>query len=356
MEQSFGHVPVLMQEVLRALRLAGASERVGDAGDWTYVDCTAGLGGHAAAVAVAAMHKHTQASRPGTIILNDLDAGNLQRAQQRVLAAVAEAGGSGGGGGTSQRVRVLTHRGNFAALANWTQQAVSRGDCAPVTMLLADLGFASSQVDDPARGLSFSKDGPLNMRLDPAGPVTAATLIATLNEDQLTQTIRDFGEERHARLVAQRIIEARHRAPITTTGQLASIIRSALASKTSRADPIDPATRTFQALRLAVNDELGNLAGLLDDLAHAVELASMRDSARWLAPHARLAIISFHSLEDRPVKQCFDKLIRAGHAAPVGVDGTPSRKAEVITATDAETDTNPRARSAKMRVIEVAGK
>jgi 16S rRNA (cytosine1402-N4)-methyltransferase len=349
MEQAFGHVPVLMQEVLRALRLAGASERVSDTGDWTYVDCTAGLGGHAAAVAVAAMHKHTQASRPGTVILNDLDAGNLQRATHRLAT---EAPG----------VRVLTHRGNFAALPRFVQQAVAHGHCAPVTMLLADLGFASSQVDDPVRGLSFSKDGPLDMRLDPTGPITAATLIATLNEDQLTQTIRDFGEERHARLVAQRIIEARQRAPITTTGQLASIIRSALASKTSRADPIDPATRTFQALRLAVNDELGNLAGLLDELAHAVEHAATvpppgpSSPGAWLAPRARLAIISFHSLEDRPVKQAFDALIRAGLASPIASDGRLARKAEVIVATEAETDANPRARSAKMRAIEVASR
>lgn len=307
---AFGHIPVLLDEVVSLL----APEPGG-----VYVDCTAGLGGHASAIA-----RHLGPS--GSVVLNDLDAGNLERAAATVAAAMPG-------------IRVLCHRGNFAALPRFVQQQGLRATC-----VLADLGFASPQVDDASRGLSFTHDGPLDMRLDPAGPVTAAMLIATLNEEQLTQVIRDYGEEKHARAVAQRIISARAQSPITTTGQLAAICGAALSGKNTGG--IHPATRTFQAIRIAVNDEMGNLDGLLDELSRgAASAASAKPT--WLAPGARAAMISFHSLEDRPVKQAFAAMTRAGLAREVS-DG-------VVTPSESEERANPRSRSAKLRVIRVKG-
>lgn len=296
------HVPVLLAETIAAL--------VPKSGE-TYVDCTAGLGGHAAAIA-------ERIGPAGMIVLNDLDEGNLTHAAARI-AAIPNA------------PRVLTHRGSFAALPHFLRAQGLRAD-----LVLADLGFASPQVDDPSRGLSFMRDGPLDMRLDPSGPVTAAQLIASSSEDHLTSIIREFGEERHGKLVAQRIVRARAQAPIMTTAQLAAVIRSALAGKSSGG--IDPATRTFQALRIAVNDELGHLAALLDELPGATT-----GPRAWLNPGARVAIISFHSLEDRPVKQAFAAMAKQGVA--LELEGSP------ITPGQAEERENPRSRSAKLRAI-----
>lgn len=305
---AFGHIPVLLDEVVSLL----APEAGG-----VYVDCTAGLGGHASAIA-----RHLGPS--GTVVLNDLDAGNLERAAASVMTA-------------APGVRVLCHRGNFAALPRYVQQHGLRA-----TSVLADLGFASPQVDDASRGLSFTHDGPLDMRLDSAGPVTAAMLIATLNEEQLTQVIRDFGEEKHARAVAQRIVSARAAGPVATTGQLAAICSAALSGKNTGG--IHPATRTFQAIRIAVNDEMGNLDGLLDELSRGAANAA-NGKPTWLAPGARAAMISFHSLEDRPVKQAFAAMTRAGLAHEVS-EG-------VVTPSEGEERANPRSRSAKLRVIRL---
>src|SRR5262249_23685353 len=152
-----------------------------------------------------------------------------------------------------------------------------------------DLGFSSPQIEDPRRGFSFQRDGPLDMRLDPASPVSAADLVGSLSENELGEIIRDLGEDRDYRRIARKLVEARATAPITTTARLAEIVRSASGRITGRR-PIDPATRTFQALRIAVNDELGSLASLLDSIGRVPR-------GGWLRPGARVAVISFHSLE-----------------------------------------------------------
>jgi 16S rRNA (cytosine1402-N4)-methyltransferase len=300
------HIPVLLQEIIEHL-----SPQAGE----TLADCTAGLGGHAAALAPAL-------SPGGRVVLNDLDPGNLARATEAVRHA---AGG----------VEVLGVRGNFAALPRQIARLGAAAD-----MVLADLGFASSQMEDASRGLSFQREGPLDMRLDPSGPVTAAELVATLPEDELARIFREYGEESAARAIARKLVAARREGSIATTARLAEIVRSVVRG----GGGIDPATRTFQALRIAVNDELGSLEGLLA----AVDRAARSGERGWLAPGARIAIVSFHSLEDRPVKRAFGSLVRDGLAEAVGAQPT--------VAGDEEVRVNPRSRSAKLRVIRLVAR
>lgn len=296
------HIPVLLHETLAALAPAP--------GD-TFLDCTAGLGGHALEIA-------RRVGPSGLVILNDLDPANLDRA-----AAAVRASG----------VPTLPILGNFAELPHALQ---ARGLAAD--LLLADLGFASSQVDDPARGFSFSRDGPLDMRLNPASPTTAAHLVASLPEHELARIIRDFGEDRNARRIAAAIVRERALHPFLTTAQLADAVRRASPSH----GPIHPATRTFQALRIAVNDELGALDALLGHLRVEAERLSRGLPPRWLRPGARIAFISFHSLEDRPVKHALADLKKSIPNCTLTGPVTPS---------DAELDANPRARSAKLRAL-----
>ncbi|MBK7405237.1 MAG: 16S rRNA (cytosine(1402)-N(4))-methyltransferase RsmH [Phycisphaerales bacterium] len=297
----FGHIPVLAEEVAAGLGLGPGA---------TYVDCTAGLGGHAARAAGAV-------APGGRVVLCDLDPGNLAAAGERVR-------------GAAPGVEVVEIRGNFASLPRVLEREGILADA-----VLADLGFASTQMDDPARGFAFSRDGPLDMRLDPAGPTTAAELVATLPEGELVRLLREYGEERAARAIARKLVAARREGSIATTAQLAEIVRSVVKPGGS----IDPATRTFQALRIAVNDELGSLEGLLA----GIERGAKR--RMWLAEGARVGIVSFHSLEDRLVKRSFAGLIGAGLASAVGAQPT--------TPTGAETAANPRSRSAKLRVIRL---
>jgi 16S rRNA (cytosine1402-N4)-methyltransferase len=220
----------------------------------------------------------------------------------------------------------------------------SRGLTADV--VLADLGFASPQVDDASRGLSFMRDGPLDMRLDPTAPVTAAELVATMSESELADMLRDYGEEPAARAIAQKLVSARRASPILTTSRLAEIVRSAVhRPRTPGRRPIDPATKTFQALRIAVNDELGSLNALLAAVRRGAARAAAGPAAAWLRPGARVGIISFHSLEDRPVKQAFAGLVEAGLADDLS-------RGHVGPA-DMETESNPRSRSAKLRVVRI---
>ena len=293
----------------------------------TLVDLTAGLGGHAALVA-------ERLGPRGRVILNDADARNLERASDRV----AEAG-----------VTPIPIHGNFAEIPRVLQQ---RGIAAD--MALADLGFASNQVDDPARGLSFREEGPLDMRLDPWAPGTAASLLETLSEAELASIIRDYGEERFAGRIARAILRAREDAPIESTSRLAEIVRSAVPSprrargtQRRRTRPIDPATRTFQALRIAVNDEIGSLERLLDAIEDAAARLAAGERDTWLAPGARVAIIAFHSLEDRPVKHRFAQMAERGWAERL------TRKP--LRASDEEIERNRRARSAKLRAIRLQG-
>jgi 16S rRNA (cytosine1402-N4)-methyltransferase len=193
-------------------------------------------------------------------------------------------------------------------------------------------------VDDPDRGFSFLEEGPLDMRLDPTSGTTAASLIASLSERDLAEIIRHHGEEPLAARIAQKIASERARSPIETTGQLAALVREAygVRARTSRQHP---ATRTFQAIRIAVNDELAALQTLLDRLTRALR----NGDVAWLRPGARIGIIAFHSLEDRPVKQCFASLVREGLAVDVSSGAVQARQEEQ--------DRNPRCRSARLRVI-----
>lgn len=314
MDEQARHIPVLLAEVLAAL--APASGQV-------YADCTVGLGGHALEIARVL-------GPSGTVVMNDLDETNLLHAERRLQASLGR-----------ECPRLISLLGSFATLPRRLAEAGLRAD-----MVLADLGFASNQMEDPARGFSFSREGPLDMRLATARageeaealPPSAAELVASLPESELVRILREYGEERRAGAIARKIAAARRTHPISTTAELASIVRSAI----GRSDPggIDPATRTFQALRIAVNDELGNL----DALLHAIGVGmAVRPRTDWLSPGARVGIISFHSLEDRPVKVEFGRLVREG----VAIDLTDGP----VGPSDSEVESNPRSRSAKLRAV-----
>jgi len=293
------HLPVLLHETVDLL----APEPGG-----VHLDCTAGLGGHAVSVA-------RRLGPMGTLVLNDLDEGNLALAADAVREV-------------HDPPHIETIHGPYDKASNRLEELGLHANT-----ILADLGFASNQVDDAERGFAFSRDGPLDMRYDRSAAVSAADLVNTADEDELVRILRDFGEERHARRIARKLVAARESSPIRTTGQCAEIVRSAVGRRTER---IDPATRTFQALRIAVNDELGSLTRFLSRLGRG-----------WIAPGARLAVISFHSLEDRPVKHAFQALEKRGLAELL------TRKP--VSASDAEQDNNPRARSAKLRAVRIAG-
>ncbi|MCK4871370.1 MAG: 16S rRNA (cytosine(1402)-N(4))-methyltransferase RsmH [Phycisphaerales bacterium] len=302
------HTPVLADEVLRLL-----DPRPGE----TYVDATAGLGGHARRVA-------ERLGPTGRVILLDLDADNVARAAETVRGAA--------------ECEVIPIHASFTELARLLRELPGAAD-----LILADLGFASNQVDDPARGLSFKRDGPLDMRLDPTAVITAADLVAELPEKELADLIYEYGEERLSRKIARFLVAERKAEPITTTARLAMLVRRAYGRQRGRSR-IDPATRTFQALRIAVNDELGNLGSLLEDVARS---AGRGQDADWLAPGARIAMISFHSLEDRLIKRAFADMVERGWAT--GLTKKP------ITADARGIEENPRARSAKLRAVRLAG-
>lgn len=293
-----GHIPVLPDEVAQLL-----DPQPGQ----TFLDCTLGRGGHAELLIPRLTN--------GAYIGFDLDQANLDFAHQR-LQPLADA----------HHVTLTLHHANFA-------DARTRLGDASVDRLLADLGFASTQMDDPARGFSFTTDGPLDMRLNRDQPTSAADLVNRLPERELADLIYQFGEERLSRRIARKITEARANAPITSTSALAQIV-SAAYGPAARRSPIHPATRSFMALRIAVNGELDALDRLLDDLPALVR------------PGARAAIISFHSLEDRRVKQTMQRLEQDNLGKRL------TRKP--VTARDEEVAANPRSRSAKLRAFERA--
>jgi 16S rRNA (cytosine1402-N4)-methyltransferase len=295
-----GHVPVLVDEV-RALL---APERGG-----VFVDGTVGLGGH------ARMLLEAGASR---LIGIDRDEDALARARE----ALAEYG---------ERVRLV--HGDYREM----DAALEAAGEATVAGVLLDLGVSSMQLDADGRGFSFRRDEPLDMRMDRSRGETAAERLAVVDEVTLADVIFRFGEERKSRRVARAIVQAREREPIARTGQLAAIVRRAVGGPWQR---IDPATRTFQALRIWVNGELDGLdAGI------------GRAAARLQVPEGtmtggRLAVISFHSLEDRIVKHAF----RGMAAGDTPLVRLLTRRP--VVAGDAEVDANARARSAKLRAVE----
>jgi 16S rRNA (cytosine1402-N4)-methyltransferase len=279
------HVPVLAGEVIHL-----ANPQSGQ----TWVDCTTGGGGHARLIAERLLPG-------GRLIGLDQDATMIERARL-VLDGLP----------------VTLVNANFDQLP----EVLNNLGVGPVDGVLADLGFASDQMDDRNRGFSFRDDGPLDMRLDPDSGTTAADIVNTMSEAALADVFFEFGEERHSRRVARRIAERRAMKPFATTADLADIVRRSV----PRSGAIDPATRVFQALRIAVNDELGALDRLLAALPEVVK------------PGGTAAIISFHSLEDRRVKQAFK------------TDEWTMKTKKPVEATDEETSRNPRARSAKLRV------
>jgi 16S rRNA (cytosine1402-N4)-methyltransferase len=283
------HVSVLPREVIELL-----DPQPGQ----VVVDVTAGVGGHS-----ALLWERIQPG--GTLIVLDQDPTMLAIARERLSDP-----------------RIIWKHANFEDLC----AVLDELKIPAVDAILADLGFCSDQLGDPARGLSFQTDGPLDMRLDPTRGEPASALIRRLSEKDLADIFWQYGEERFSRRVARRIVETRKETPITTTGQLAELVRRCVPR--SRGHSIDPATRVFQALRIAVNDELGALERFL-------QVAFDR-----LKPGGKLAIISFHSLEDRIVKQAFRK-------SPESVKELTRKP---IAASDEEMRNNPRSRSAKLRV------
>lgn len=305
-----GHDPVMLAEVLDALRPAPGG---------AFVDCTLGRAGHAAAV-VAAL------GPSGLFVGLDADPRNLEYARQRLAGAPCE---------------VRLFHANFAELED-VLRAVGRET---VNGILADLGLSTNQFLDPAYGLSFSADAPLDMRLDPRARRSAADLVNRLPERELADLIYQLSDERFSRRIARKIVEARAVSPILNTGRLADLVRSAVppprgaAGRGRRpggsggsAERIDPATRTFMALRMAVNAETDNLDRLL------------QVAPRRLATGGRMAVISFHSVEDRAVKLAFRS------AEQTGLLKILSKKP--LLPSEAEIAANPRARSAKLRVAE----
>jgi 16S rRNA (cytosine1402-N4)-methyltransferase len=303
-----GHLPVLLDTVLDLL-----SPRPGE----TAVDLTAGRGGHAEALA-------RRVAPGGRILLCDLDAGNLAFASERVRAVAG--------------TQLASTHGSFARADREATRLGWRADA-----VLADLGFASTQMDDPARGFSFQADGPLDMRLDPTRGESAADLLARIREPELADAIFELGEDPFSRRIARTIVERRTRAPLRTTQELASAVVAAYGAR-ARDSRMHPATRTFMALRILVNDELGALRTLLAALEQGGREAAA--GSGWLRPGCRAGIISFHSLEDRLVKHAMADWERAGLGERV-----TRKPAE---ASDVELATNRRARSAKFRVFRFA--
>ena len=279
-----GHVPVLLKETMAVLK-----PRKGQ----TAVDCTVGLGGHAAELV-----------RRGVKVIGlDLDPANLEKARELLGK------------------KAVLHQANFAALPT-----VLAGET--VDMVLADLGVSSPHLDDPSRGFSYRKDGPLDMRLDPSRGEPAWALLDRLSEAQLAEVLRDLGDEEEAEVVAAAIVAAR---PLRTTRALAEAVCDARGFSWERAvgAKLHPAARTFQALRMLVNREVGNLERLLRVLPEV------------LKPGGRAAVISFHSGEDRRVKLAF----REGRRAGVYDQGSD----EPILPGPEEQEANKRSRSAKLR-------
>jgi len=291
------HVPVLAEEVLRYLNVRP---------DGIYVDATLGGGGHAARILETLRHGS------GKLLAIDRDPAAVRDAEKRL------------GEYAGQWVAM---EGNFAEIDSLHRAAW----VGPADGCVADLGISFEQLADARRGFSFDRPGPLDMRMDPGLRRTAADLVNRLHEKALANLIFTLGEERHSRRIARAIAKAR---PIRTTTELAQVVTRAIPSRAGL-HQLHPATRTFMALRLAVNNELENLELFLSKILSI------------LAPGGRLVILSFHSLEDRRVKQAFHAWRQEGQAKWLTL--------KVCRPSETEIRSNPRARSAKLRAIEKTG-
>jgi 16S rRNA (cytosine1402-N4)-methyltransferase len=305
---SNAHVPVLLGPVLEGLNIKA---------NGCYVDGTFGRGGHSKAIL-------DQLTANGRLIAIDRDPQAIASAPQALLS--------------DPRFELI--RGESAQLEKFIVERDLRGS---VDGVLLDLGVSSPQLDEAGRGFSFLRDGPLDMRMDPDAGISAADWLARVDEKELKRVLKTYGEERSAARIARAIVSARDEAPIRRTGQLAKIIADAAPS---HGDRIHPATRSFQAIRIVINDELEQLRAVLEQ------------SVNVLRRGGRLCVISFHSLEDRLVK----RFIRESSRESEQYRGMPSVPAEfrpklkavgkLIEATAAEVEANRRARSARLRVAE----
>jgi 16S rRNA (cytosine1402-N4)-methyltransferase len=293
------HVPVLVKEAIDFLNVRRGG---------TYIDATVGLGGHSYEIA-------KRLGAPGHLIGLDKDPGALERAKS-VLGRLSLVVGQ------SDWPRITLRHQSFGEIENDQRPGTIDG-------LLADIGVSSLQLSDAARGFSFQADGPLDMRMDPRSERTAEQVVNHLDERELADVIYEFGEERRSRRIARAIVRSR---PIRSTAHLADVISAAARPMNSEQRRIHPATRTFQALRIFVNREL-------DDLRALVNAAP-----RILKPGGRVVVISFHSLEDRIVKDAFREAAKQGYFSLL--------TKKPVTATVEESDRNPRARSAKLRAAE----
>ena len=302
------HVPVLAAEAVAGLALEA---------DGYYVDATFGRGGHTALILQAL-------GREGGVLALDRDPQAVAAGRQRF----------------ADEVRLTLVHASFADLATLVPQQARERACRGV---LFDLGVSSPQLDDPRRGFSFRTDGPLDMRMDPTRGEPVSAWLARAGLDEIREVIRTFGEERFARRVAQAIVDARGEHPLTSTAQLAAVVARAVRT---REPGKHPATRTFQALRMYINDETGQLER---GLAGALEV---------LSTGGRLAVISFHSLEDRAVKRFMQRESQLDPALarlPVVPPAAQPRLKLIgrkTRPTQAELRRNPRARSALLRVAQ----
>ncbi|PKQ17423.1 MAG: 16S rRNA (cytosine(1402)-N(4))-methyltransferase [Actinobacteria bacterium HGW-Actinobacteria-7] len=312
----YRHTPVLLAEVTQHLSPHSGS---------IVVDCTLGGAGHA--------KRFQDLMAPAGILVGiDQDDVALDAAASTLRLGQQES-----------PVKTILLKGNFGDLDELlASAAIPYADA-----ILFDLGVSSPQIDVAERGFSFREDAPLDMRMDPGHQtLTAAEVVATYDEADLARIIRDFGEDRWASRIAAFIVEARGRRPLNTTGQLVDVIKAAIPASARRSGG-HPAKKTFQALRIHVNGELNQLE------------RGLNAAVRWLAPHGRVAVISYHSLEDRLVKQIFAGYAQGCTCPPdmpvCTCDVSPvlkiiTRRALVPSAE--ETERNPRSRSAKLRVAE----
>jgi 16S rRNA (cytosine1402-N4)-methyltransferase len=311
------HVPVLLKEAIDFL----AVRRGG-----IYIDATVGLGGHSYEIA-------KRLGAPGHLIGLDKDPAALEIAREKLTRDSSLALSPPIGdemrtrndkalGGPEDWPEITLLQRSFAEIAKGNKPATIDG-------ILADIGVSSLQLDDAARGFSFQADGPLDMRMDPRGERTAEQVVNHLDERQLADVIYEFGEERRSRRIARAICRSR---PIRSTAHLADVISAAARPMNQAERRIHPATKTFQALRIFVNRELEDLQALLEA------------APRILKPGGRVVVISFHSLEDRIVKDAFREGAQKGYFSVL--------TKKPVTATELESDRNPRARSAKLRAAE----
>jgi 16S rRNA (cytosine1402-N4)-methyltransferase len=292
------HVPVLLTETLEFLRVQPGS---------TIADCTLGLAGHSAEIV-------RRLGPKGRLIAFDRDPEALALAKARLDEVCAELG--------DQAPQIELIGEAFSSIGQHVQPGSLDG-------LLADFGVSSMQLNEAPRGFSFMADGPLDMRMDTRSGLTAEQVVNEANERELADLIYEYGEERRSRRIARAIVRGR---PVTTTAQLARIVAQAAPAMKQDRIKIHPATRTFQAIRIVVNRELDEIRDLLEA------------APRLLKPFGRIALISFHSLEDRIVK---DSLREGAHK---GIWSVLTKKP--ATAGEEETDRNPRSRSAKLRAAE----